>query len=335
MSDDRADPDPADPARTDGGETPAITTFGESMFRLSTPDGERFVTADSLALHVGGAESNVAAAAARLGAEAVWLSKLPESSLADRVVEEIDGHGVDVRVARGEGRVGTYYLDAGGDPRGTEVVYDRAGAAVRSATPADLDVDAIRDADYFLTTGITPALSETLAATTHDLLETAREAGTTTVFDPNYRAKLWSPAEARETLTDLLPLVDVLVVAERDARNVLDEAGTPAEIAAALAAAYEHETVVLTRGDEGSLAWHGGETVAQAAVEADTHDPVGSGDAFVGGFLVARGEGRSVTEALKWGSACASLKRTVAGDVAIIDRDDVQAVLDGENGIDR
>ncbi|MFB6220154.1 MAG: PfkB family carbohydrate kinase [Halolamina sp.] len=322
MSDDHADP-------------PSITTFGESMLRLSTPDGERFATADSLDFHVGGAESNVAAASARLGAEAVWLSKLPESSLADRVVEEIQRHGVDTRVARGEGRVGAYYLDTGGAPRGTEVVYDRAGAAVRSAAPDELALGPVRDADYFLTTGITPALSETLETTTRALLETAREADTTTVFDPNYRAKLWSREEAKATLTDLLPLVDVLVVAERDAREMLDRTGSPTEIASALAAEFDHGTVVLTRGADGSLAWHDGETVTRAAIEADTHDPVGSGDAFVGGFLVARGEGCSVAEALEWGSACASLKRTVAGDVAVVDRADLRAVLDGEGGIDR
>lgn len=315
--------------------SPDLVTFGESMLRLGTPAGERFATADSLSLHVGGAESNVAAAAARLGADAVWLSKLPDSAIADRVVEDVERHGVDARVARGEGRVGTYYLDAGGDPRGTEVVYDREGAAVRTATPDELDLEAVRAADRFLVTGITPALSETLEATARELLETAREAGTETVFDPNYRAKLWSPAAARETLEDLLPLVDTLVVAERDARDVFDRAGNPAEIATGLAAEFGHETVVLTRGAEGSLAWHDGETVAQAAIDADTHDPVGSGDAFVGGFLVARGDGRPVAEALEWGSATASLKRTIAGDVAVVDRADVETVLSDASGIDR
>lgn len=312
-----------------------IATFGESMLRLATPEGDRFVTADSLSLHVGGAESNVAAAAARLGADAVWLSKLPDSGLADRVVEEIQSHGVDARVARGAGRVGTYYLDTGGEPRGTDVIYDRTGATVQSAKPSELDLDAVREADYFLTTGITPALSETLEATTKSLLETAREAGTTTVFDPNYRAKLWSSSEARETLTNLLPLIDVLVVAERDARDMLGREGTPADIASGMAGEFGHDTVVLTRGANGSLAWHDGETVTQAAIDAETHDPVGSGDAFVGGFLVARGDGRSIEAALEWGSACASLKRTVAGDVAVIDRADVQQVLEGGSEIDR
>lgn len=312
-----------------------IATFGETMLRLSTPAGERFVTADSLDFHVGGAESNVAAAAARLGAETVWLSKLPETPLAERVVEGVARHGVDVRVASGEGRVGTYFLDAGGEPRGTEVVYDREGAAIRSATTEELDTDAIADADRFHTTGITPALSGTLATTTRELLELARESGTTTSFDVNYRAKLWSPATARETLTDLFPLVDTLVVAERDAREVLGREGDAADIASGLAADFDHETVVVTRGDKGSLAWHDGEVHERGIIEADTHDAVGSGDAFVAGFLVARGDGLGVADALRWGSACASLKRTVDGDVAVISRADVERVLGGESGIDR
>lgn len=314
---------------------PDLVTFGESMLRLSTPPGERLVTADSFECHVGGAESNVAAGAARLGADAVWLSKLPDSPLAERVVDGVARHGVDVRVARGEGRVGTYYLDVGGAPRGTEVVYDREGAAIRTATPDELDTDAVADAAYFLTSGITPALSETLRETTRNLLERARDAGTTTVFDANYRAKLWSTAEARETFADLLPLVDVFVVAERDAREVFDRTEAAPAVAAELAAEFDHETVVVTRSAEGAVAWHDGETVERPAIPTDTVDAVGSGDAFVAGFLVARLDGRDVPAALRWGAATASLKRTVAGDVAVVSRADVERVLAGEEGIDR
>ena len=155
------------------------------------------------------------------------------------------------------------------------------------------------------------------------------------MFDPNYRAKLWTPEEARETLTDLLPLVDTLVVAERDAREVLAREGTPEEIAAGLAEEFGHETVVLTRGDAGALAWTDDDTVEQDVFEADTYDAVGSGDAFVGGFLVAKGDGKPLSEALAWGAASASLKRTIAGDVAVISRDDVERVLSDASGIDR
>ncbi len=310
-----------------------LVTFGETMLRYSSPPGERLELTDRLDVHVGGAESNVAVAAAELGREAVWLSKLPDNPVARRITRSLTLHGVEPDVAwTDEGRVGTYYLEPGGEPRGTNVVYDRAGAAVTTATTADLPLSRVRDAEMFYTSGITPALSETLVGTTTDLLEAAREAGTETVFDLNYRSKLWSPAEAGETIRELLPLVDSFVVAERDAAEVLGREGDPEGVAAALAEDHGMETVVLTLGDAGSLAWHDGETHRQPAYAAETRDPVGTGDAFVGGFLAHRLDGGSIPEALDYGSATAALKRTFDGDAATVTPAEVERVIEESGG---
>ena len=315
---------------------PRLATFGESMLRYSPPAGERLETADDLAVHVGGAESNVAVAASRLGCDATWLSKLPDSPLGRRIERGVREHGVETAVTTGEGRAGSYYLEPGGEPRGTSVVYDREGAAVRSATPDELAVDRVRDADVFYTSGITPALSSTLAKTTADLLEAAGEAGTTRAFDLNYRAKLWSPEEAAETLRPLFEHVDVLVVAERDAATVLGRDGSPKTVAHQLAADHGCETVVVTRGDAGAVAAHDGVIHEQDALETETVDPVGTGDAFVGGLLASRLAGGSVSEALEVAAATAALKRTVVGDAAVVTPEEVAGVVDGgEDGIDR
>jgi 2-dehydro-3-deoxygluconokinase len=314
-----------------------LVTFGETMLRYSSPPGERLELTDRLDVHIGGAESNVAVAAAELGRETVWLSKLPDNPVARRITRALALYGVETDVVwTDEGRVGTYYLEPGGEPRGANVVYDRDGAAVTTTTTADLPLPRIRGATAFYTSGITPALSETLVGTTTDLLETAREAGTETVFDLNYRSKLWSPAEARDTVRGLLPLVDVLVVAERDAASVLEREGDPEAVAAGLAEDHGMETVVLTLGDEGALAWHDGEGHRQPAYEAETRDPVGTGDAFVGGFLARRLDGGSVPEALAYGSATAALKRTLDGDAATVTAAEVERVLaESSGGISR
>lgn len=310
-----------------------LVTFGESMLRLSVPEGERLETATDLGMRVAGAESNVAVAASRLGAAAAWLSKLPDSPLARRIEHALRGHGVAPLVARADdGRVGTYYIEPGGQPRGTNVVYDREGAAVRTVTPEELALEALRGAEAVHISGITPALSATLADTTRELLAAAREAGVRTTFDLNYRSKLWSPATARETCEGLFGLVDTLFVPERDARAVLAYEGEPREIAAALADDHAFETVVLTRGAEGALARHDGTTTDQPAVEADTFDPVGTGDAFVGAFLASRLDGGAVPEALEYGAATAALKRTIAGDVAAVTPAEVERLLDEDEG---
>jgi 2-dehydro-3-deoxygluconokinase len=308
-----------------------LVTFGETMLRLSPPDSERLETTDELEFRAAGAESNVAIAAARLGADAAWTSKLPDSPLGRRVVAGLRQHGVETDVVwSDEGRQGTYYLEHGGEPRGTNVIYDRTGAAVTTAEFGELPVERVREAEAFHTSGITPALSDTLESTTADLLAAASDAGTTTAFDVNYRSKLWDPVEARDCLERLFPDVDVLVVAERDARDVLAREGDAAEIAEGLADEFGFETVVVTRGEAGALARHGDEVYEQTAIETDTLDPIGTGDAFVGAFLARRLAGDDVPTAMEYGSATAALKRTIPGDVAVVTREEVERVLTEE-----
>ncbi|ELZ89882.1 2-dehydro-3-deoxygalactonokinase KdgK2 [Haloferax volcanii] len=317
--------------------TAELVTFGETMIRLSPPAGERIETARSLEFRTAGAESNVAVAASRLGCSAAWLSKLPDSPLGRRVTTELRTHGVEPYVRwDDDARQGAYYIEQGRAPRPTNVIYDRADAAVTTARPDELAVDIVEDAAAFYTSGITPALSETLRETTGELLQTATEAGTTTAFDLNYRSKLWSPSDARDACESLFPKVDVLVAAERDIRTVLELDGDAPTLASELTGDFDFETVVVTRREDGALARHGGTVYEQPVFETDTVDAIGTGDAFVGAFLSRLIADEPVETALAYGAATAALKRTVHGDLAVVTPDDVERVLrGGDAGIDR
>lgn len=315
-----------------------LVTFGETMLRLSPPRGDRLDRTRELDVQTGGAESNVAVGAARLGADAVWFSKLPDSPLGRRIVTELRSHGVRMGVSwadPAEHRLGTYYLEHAGEPRGTNVIYDRADSAVTTVTPEELPTDVLREAERFHTTGITPAISDRAARTTVELLRLAGEADVVRSFDLNYRSKLWEPAEAKAAYEDLFEHVDTLFVPRRDAREVLDRDGDAVTIANGLAAEFDIDCVVVTRGREGSIALRDGAVHEQGVFDADTFDAIGTGDAFVAGFLTKRLAGASVPTALEWGSAAAALKRTIDGDLAVITADEVDDVVDGAGGIDR
>ena len=315
-----------------------LVTFGETMLRLSPPRGERLETARELDVQAGGAESNVAVGAARLDADAAWISKLPDSPLGRRIVGELRSHGVRTGVAWADpdgSRLGTYYLEHGGEPRGTNVIYDRADAAITTVEPAELPTGVFETATRFHTTGITPALSATARETTAELLRIAGDAGVTRSFDLNYRAKLWDPPAARDAYEALFEHVDVLFVPRRDAREVLDREGDAVDIAHGLASDQGFECVVVTRGREGAVALRDGTVTEQAVFESETFDTVGTGDAFVAGFLAKRLDGGTVGDALEWAAATAALKRTVDGDVAVVTPAEVERVVAGEGGIDR
>jgi len=316
-----------------------LVTFGESMLRLSPPNDERLETAREFEVRPAGAESNAAIAAKRLGAVTTWMSKLPDNALGHRVDGEVRQHGVNTDVVwtdEDDVRQGTYYLESGGRPRGSNVIYDREDAAVTTATPDELDVDRVRDAAAFYTTGITPALSPQLRETTATLLDAAQQAGTMTAFDVNYRSKLWSPEQARKTLTQFFQVVDVLVIALKDARAVLNYEGDATQLAHHLASEFEFKTVVVTRGDQGALAWNDNMIYEQEAFETDTVDPVGTGDAFAGAFLAQRLSGAKIQRALQYAAATAALKRTIPGDAATVTEPEVEAVVnEGMEGISR
>ncbi|WP_247729655.1 bifunctional 2-dehydro-3-deoxygluconokinase/2-dehydro-3-deoxygalactonokinase [Halovivax limisalsi] len=312
-----------------------LVAFGETMLRLSPPGTERLETASSLDIHVGGSESNVAVAADRLGAVTTWLSKLPRTPLGRRIVGDLHQCGIETDVTWSrDGRVGTYYVETAGKPRGSKIHYDRSDSAITSASADELPLDRVRDGRLFFTSGITPALSPTLRETTKQLLQTARSAGTRTAFDVNYREKLWSPKEAQDVLTGLFPGVDVLIIAARDAKTVFGFEGDHRQLAHKLASQFDFTTVVVTRGEQGALAWHDSVVHDQDAFETDASEPVGAGDAFAGAFLARRLTGDDVPRALEFAAATAALKRTIPGDVARVTMDEVEAVV-AANGTSR
>lgn len=306
-----------------------LATFGETMLRFSPPRGERLETAGTFDVVSGGAESNVAITASNLGAEAAWVSKLPRSPLGRRVERDLLANGVEAAVtwdADPSSRIGTYYFEPGGRPRDPRVIYDRRESAVTTTEPADLELEVIRNASYFCTSGITPALSETLFATTSELLELARSEGVRTVLDLNFRQQLWSVAEAREAFESLLPTVDLICAAERDARTVLGMSGDVETIAAEIRSSYDADLVVLTCGADGAVAVDDDRTYEQGAYPTETIDPVGSGDAFLGGFLAGRMEGKDVRESLDRAAAAAAICRTVVGDWSAVSMDEIDRI---------
>lgn len=307
-----------------------LVTLGEGLLRLTPAGGDRFTQADAFECHVAGAEVNVAVAASRLGVNATWLSKLPDSPLAERITGELERHGVYPVVTESEdGRVGTYYFEPGQPPREPQIIHDRANTAASTYAPEDLPTERVEGASVVHISGVTPALSETLAETTRVALEAAADANTLVSLSIDYREQLLSPEEARETLTDLFEYVDILIAETDEAATVLDIDGSPTERAHALGSRYDCDLTVLTRGEEGALGITGGVVTEQEAYEVTDGYGVGTGDAFVGGFLSRLVKsGGDLPEALEYGAATAALKQTIPGNLALVTAEEVEAVVE-------
>jgi 2-dehydro-3-deoxygluconokinase len=305
-----------------------LVTLGEVLLRLAIPSPARIETARTLDVQIGGAEANVAAAAARLGLQAAWISALPANAWGERVRRELIGHGVDcgqVRMVEGT-RLGLYFLEYGVPPRPTRVLYDRRESAFARLRPEEVDWGMVRQARVVHLTGITPALSPTARALSDRAL---REAATVSL-DVNYRATLWSPADARAWLDTVLPAVRFLFVGQEEARTVLGLDGEAQRVVEGLARLAPKATVTLLMGNEGSLTLDGGRLVRPGRrPSVQVVDPIGAGDAYVAGFLWAALRGADLAETVDTATAVAALKCSMWGDIALISPRDVEEVLAG------
>jgi 2-dehydro-3-deoxygluconokinase len=307
-----------------------LVTVGEATLRFSPPRGDRIETAGEFSAHVGGPESNVAAAAATMGLDAVWLSKLPDTALGRRIVGDLRRYGVRTGVVwTDDGRSSTAFVERGGTA-GATAVTDRDDTVVTTMTEDDVPLGAIRDANTLFVSGATPARSETLLETVEWLLAAAGEAGTTRAFDTRFEATGLDAATARELYDRLLDDVDVLIVDEADAEAVYGLDGDVVPAGHSLRTRYDCGTVVVTRTDPThAVVGLAGESIYEVPpYEADTRDSAGAHDAFVGGFLAGRHRGEDVREALRDGAAIAALKQTIVGDAVVGSRRDVEAIRD-------
>lgn len=305
-----------------------LVTLGEVLLRLAIPSPARVETVRQLDVQIGGAEANVAAAAARLGLTTAWVSAVPDNAWGDRVRRELTAHGVDCRyvVRKPDTRLGVYFIEYGVRPRPIRVLYDRNDSAFARLDVAEVDWEPLRQARIVHLSGITPALGRGPRA----LLERALQEAAVVSFDVNYRALLWSPAEARGFLAGFLPSVAYLFVGQAEARTIFDLASSPERTLEALARMAPKAIVTLMRGEEGCLVLAGGRLVQPSRRYAvDVADPVGAGDAYVAGFLWATLQGRDLQGAVDAGTAVAALKCSTWGDIALVDARDVADLLAG------
>jgi 2-dehydro-3-deoxygluconokinase len=311
-----------------------LVTFGEAMLRLTPPGSQSLAQAKSFDAYVGGAELNVAVAAAKLGVETRWVSRLPENAIGRMIADRAKMEGVDVSYiewAR-DGRAGIYFVEVGAEPGTTNVTYDRSGSAMARIQRGMIDWPRVlRGTRWLHVSGITPALSETAAATLVEALRAAKNASVTISYDLNFRPKLWRPERARAAQEPLLRFADVFIASEESAQRVFNCSHDSAEaLARDLQDVYRIPAVVITLRDSirTRTTWNAvvvaeGEAHHASAIACDVVEPMGAGDAFSAGLLYGRLRGESWESSVHYGAALAALKHGTPGDFSRATLDDV------------
>jgi len=243
--------------------------------------GVRLPDVQTFAKSLGGTATNVAVAAARLGASAAVVTKVGDDPFGAYVRQALEGFGVDTRYVSTHATLRTPVVFCEiFPPDDFPLLFYRAPKAPdMELDHDDLDHDAIRAARIFWVTGTglsdEPSRSATLAA-----LEARGKAGIT-VLDLDYRPMFWASREAaRAAMQEALPHVTVAIGNQDECETAVGEREPHA--AAAALRAFGVDLAIVKQGPRGVLAVDGDTAVEVPPVPVEVVNGLGAGDAFGG-----------------------------------------------------
>jgi len=266
----------------------------------------------------GGKGSNQSVAAARVGTDVTFISRIGKDEFGAIALATWKKEGVTPRVIEtADQPTGAAYIfvnDRTGD--NAIIVVPGAGGTI---TPADVDsvADSIKSSAVFIT-----QLEQPVDAAKRGL-EIARNAGVITVFNP---------APAVQVDDSIYPLCDYVTPNENEAGllcglavKTVDDARKAGDVFLAKGVG----AALITLGETGAL-FHAksGSKLIPAFNAGPVVETTGAGDAFNGGFAAALARGLQPEEAARFGCAVAGISVTRAGTAPSMPRlAEVEALL--------
>ena len=327
-----------------------VLCMGETLLRYSTSKGHRFADLD-FAVHVGGSETNIAVSLAQFGFDTKMLTKLPDNAIGDAVIAFMRKFGVDTSpILRNNMRMGAYFLEGGSGNRTSQVIYDRAYSAMTSFTLDDVELDTLfNGVDVFVVSGITAALNENLKNAVVEMLKYCRAKGITTIYDNNYRAKLWTVEQAGKAFKEILPYVDILSAGYLDAQNFLGLTGSGEAFEDILEDLYRQmkerypdircmtstrrQIISTSVNDLTGYLYTDKLYVSKTYHIDDIVDRVGGGDAYISGLIYGLLTEKGPQEALEFGCCASVLKHTIHGDANLFSVKEIETFMN--SGVSR
>jgi sugar/nucleoside kinase (ribokinase family) len=264
---------------------------------LPPPGAE--VQVDTIGMRAAGSAGNSALALARLGQAPSLAGCVGGDHFGRFILQGLAAAGIEggVAVLPEEPTGMTIVFQAPGRDRSFLTLLGSLEPFGASMVPEEtLAADFVLFCGYFTL----PALR---GAPTLALMNRVRAAGGRIFFDSDWDPQGWSQ-ESRDEIVSLLPLVDVFLPSDEEARGLT---GLEDPVAAGRELQrISGGRVVVKLGAEGCMAFGPGDERRVPAPSVRVSDTTGAGDAFNGGLMYALSEGAEWTEALRFATLLAS-----------------------------
>jgi 2-dehydro-3-deoxygluconokinase len=304
-----------------------IVALGEPLYELNQqPDG-MFLPG------FGGDTSNVAIAAARLGAKCAYVTKLGQDPFGDAIAalwntESVDAHAV---TRHPTAQTGIYLVTH--SSTGHSFSYFRKGSAASLMMPADVPESLISEASWLHVSGISQAISASAAEAVAHAISIAKRHDTRVSYDTNLRLRLWTKEAAKPVIEATAAQADILKTSLDDAEVMLGfkDVNRVADHFLNLGS----RAVIVTLGANGVAAVtpEKREQFKKHAVNAV--DATGAGDAFTGALLAEIARDEDFFAAARFANAAAALSTTGYGAVKPLPRRaEIEALLNRAARVD-
>lgn len=273
------------------------------------PAAGELVLADSMLLTSGGCAANTAVDLAKMGISTSVIGRVGDDLFGKIVRDMLTSSGVQtagILNTPGADTSQTLIVTVKGEDRRFVHTF---GANAR-LTAADIPLESLHGVKVLYVGGylLMPALKQEGLL---PLFQAAQAAGVKTVLDVG----IPRPGEYLSSLTSLLPHVDVFLPNDDEAEMMLHEADPYQQ--ALRFKEMGARTVVITRGEHGSVLVNENERLGSGIFPMDYVDGSGSGDAFDAGYIVGMLQGLDakgcLATASALGASCVRKVGTTAG----------------------
>lgn len=278
---------------------PQVMCFGEILWDL-LPGGKI----------AGGAPMNVAYQLNQLGVPVGMVSRIGRDDLGDEIFEFLKAKNIPTAFVQQEKTRPTgivkVVLNERGQPQ-YEIVENVAWDFIEAENGA---VEAVKNADIFVF-GSLVARAETSRETLFNMLENARFR----VLDVNLRKPFFS----KKLLDELLQKVEFVKMNDEELDIIADWLGFRGDEKnkmTALKNAFALDVLVVTRGEKGAVSLDATGFCQHDGVKVEVVDTIGSGDAFLAGYLSKFLQKKTPAECLGFGCQMGAFVATQRGGTA-------------------
>lgn len=291
-----------------------IICYGEVLWDM-LPSGKK----------PGGAPMNVAFHVQQLGTLSRVISRIGNDALGRELMNFLNSKGVDTKLVQQDDDLPTSTVEVILDKNGTptyKIVENVAWDNIQISQELISEVTET-DAVIFGSLACRTAQSQ---QTLFELLE----AVTLRIFDINLRPPFYS----KVVLERLLSYADIVKMNEEEldiVANWIDDFDTEIEKIKEVKDKYDIDVIIVTKGKEGVICIDNNKIFTHPIFPIMVKDTVGSGDAFLAGFVHQFLRGKNTEECLELASVMGAIVSTKVGATPTITKNEIEEVIYGQH----